>query len=94
MPAWAVTFEHPTNTTMYVSAEGGKVESFRNNKWRVFDFLCMGHTMDYKRRDNINNLLLRIFSAFGLKTILSGFVLFWVNSKRLKRRRRFTTVNS
>lgn len=81
LPAWAVTFEHPTSTTIYVSTEGGKVESFRNNKWRVFDFLWMGHTMDYKSRDNINNWLLRIFSAFGLITVLSGFVLFFISSK-------------
>jgi uncharacterized iron-regulated membrane protein len=84
LPAWAVTFEHPTSTTVYVSAEGGKVESFRNNKWRVFDFLWMGHTMDYKSRDNINNWLLRIFSAFGLVTILSGFALFWVSRRGRK----------
>jgi hypothetical protein len=87
LPAWAVTFQHPTNTTVYVSAEGGKVESFRNNKWRVFDFLWMGHTMDYRGRDNFNNWLLRTFSAFGLVTILSGFLLFWVSSKRARRRR-------
>ncbi len=94
LPAWAVTFEHPTNTTVYVSAEGGKVESFRNNKWRLFDFLWMGHTMDYKSRDNINNWLLRIFSAFGLITVLSGFVLFFVSSKSLKRKRKITPVVS
>lgn len=87
LPAWAVTFDHPTHTTVYVSAEGGKVESFRNDKWRVFDFLWMGHTMDYKSRDNINNWLLRIFSAFGLVTVLSGFILYWVSSKRFKRKR-------
>ena len=88
LPAWAVTFDHPTNTTVYVSAEVGKVESFRNNKWRVFDFLWMGHTMDYQGRDNINNWLLRIFSAFGLITILSGFALFFVSSKKFRRRKR------
>lgn len=87
LPVWAVTFEHPTNTTVYVSAEGGKVESFRNDKWRLFDFLWMGHTMDYQSRDDINNWLLRIFSAFGLVTILSGFVLFFISSKRRKRSR-------
>ena len=81
LPAWAVTFDHPTGTTVYVSAESGKVESFRNNKWRVFDFLWMGHTMDYKGRDNINNWLLRIFSGFGLVTVLSGFLLYWISSR-------------
>lgn len=88
LPAWAITFNHPSNTTVYVSAEGGKVESFRNNKWRVFDFLWMGHTMDYKGRDNINNWLLRLFSAFGLVTILSGFALFWVSSRKSKSKRK------
>lgn len=85
LPAWAVTFDHPTNTTVYVSADYGRVESFRNNKWRVFDFLWMMHTMDYQQRDNINNWLLRTFSLFGLLTIFSGFALYWVSRKRKKR---------
>ena len=82
LPAWAVTFHHPTSTTVYVSADYGRVESFRNNKWRVFDFLWMMHTMDYRQRDSINNWLLRAFSLFGLATIFSGFALFWVSRKR------------
>ncbi len=81
LPAWAVTFNHPTGTTVYVSADFGRVESFRNNKWRIFDFLWMMHTMDYQQRDNMNNWLLRTFSIVGLLTILSGFVLFWSSSK-------------
>lgn len=84
LPAWAITFEHSTKTTVYVSAENGKVESFRNNKWRLFDFLWMGHTMDYESRDNINNWLLRVFSGFGLLTVISGFVLFLVSSRTIK----------
>ena len=91
LPAWAVTFEHPTNTTIYVSSEFGKVESFRNNKWRLFDFLWMIHTMDYKERDNFNNWLLRGFALFGLLTILSGFVLFWVSRRRKRKKLVFTT---
>jgi hypothetical protein len=85
LPAWAVTFQHPTSTTVYVSADRGQVESFRNNKWRLFDFLWMGHTMDYQSRDNFNNWLLRIFSVFGLLTVLSGFLLFWISRKNRKR---------
>lgn len=84
LPAWAVTFSHPTNTTVYVSVNYGKVESFRNNKWRVFDFLWMMHTMDYRQRDNFNNWLLRAFSLFGLATIFSGFALYWVSLKKKK----------
>ena len=82
LPAFAVTLNHPSNTTVYVAAELGTVQKFRNNKWRVFDFLWMMHTMDYQSRDNISNWLLRVFSVFGLFSILSGFILFFVSRKR------------
>ena len=43
LPAFAVTFEHPSNTTVYVSSALGTVQKFRNNKWRIFDFLRLRH---------------------------------------------------
>jgi uncharacterized iron-regulated membrane protein len=82
LPAYAVTFEHPSNATLYVSVELGTVQKFRNNKWRVFDFLWMMHTMDYNTRDNISNWLLKAFSILGLLTIFSGFTLFFVSRKK------------
>jgi hypothetical protein len=85
LPAVAVSFEHPTATTIYVATEMGIVTKYRNDKWRIFDFLWMLHTMDYQSRDNIGNWLLRAFSVFGLFTICSGFTLFFVSSKRLKK---------
>ncbi len=81
LPAFAITFSHPTNTTVYVASELGTVQKFRNNKWRIFDFLWMLHTMDYQSRDNISNWLLRAFSIFGLFTIMSGFTLFIISRK-------------
>lgn len=81
LPAWAVTFDTPENLTIYLSAETGQIGSFRTDKWRVFDFLWMLHTMDYDQRDDFNNFLLRAFSVLGIATILSGFVLFFVSSK-------------
>lgn len=85
LPAYAVTFKHPSNTTVYVASELGTVQKFRNDKWRIFDFLWMLHTMDYQSRDKIGNILLRIFSIFGLITIFSGFLLYFISSKRKKR---------
>jgi uncharacterized iron-regulated membrane protein len=82
LPAWAITFEHTSNTTVYVAANLGTVQSFRNSKWRIFDFLWMLHTMDYENRDNFGNLLLRAFSIFGLATITSGFILFFSTRKK------------
>jgi hypothetical protein len=47
----------------------------------------MSHTMDYEGRDDFNNWLLRIFSVFGLLTVLSGFTLFFMtNKKRIKKK--------
>lgn len=82
LPAFAVTFEHSSNSTVYISTELGTVQKIRNNKWRVFDFLWMMHTMDYQTRDNLSNWLLRAFSIFGLLTIISGFTLFFVSQKK------------
>lgn len=81
LPAYAISFEHPSKTTVYVASELGAVQNFRNNKWRIFDFLWMMHTMDYDSRDHIGNWLLRAFSIFGLVTVLSGFALFFISSK-------------
>lgn len=88
LPAWKVTFKHNSKTNIYVSAEGGKVETLRNSKWRTFDLLWMFHTMDYKGRDNINNWILRIFSILGLITIISGYLLYWMSSKTIRRLRK------
>jgi hypothetical protein len=85
LPAYAIFFEHEEDITVYVSAQLGTVQKFRNNSWRNFDFLWMLHTMDYKSRDNISNWILRILSILGLLTILSGFTLFWLSIRRKKR---------
>lgn len=87
LPAWKISFQHESNTNIYVAAQTGKVETFRNAKWRTFDLLWMFHTMDYNGRDNINNWVLRAFSIFGIITVISGFALFFVSSKRFRKRR-------
>lgn len=86
LPAYAVSFREPSDLTVYVSAQTGRVESFRTDGWRVFDFLWMLHTMDFYGRDDINNYVLRAFSVLGIFTILSGFVLFFLTSPWFVRR--------
>ncbi|MBK6264100.1 PepSY domain-containing protein [Marivirga sp. S37H4] len=84
LPVWAVTFEEPA-CAVYVSPESGTFQTIRHSKWRIFDFLWMFHTMDYAGRDNFNNWLLRIFSVFGLITVVSGFTLYVATSKTFKK---------
>jgi hypothetical protein len=80
--AWtAVTFDDTRHSTAYVATETGALQKMRNTPWRRFDFLWMLHTMDYQGRDNIGNWVLRVFSVFGLLTVLSVFLLFFVSSK-------------
>ncbi|MFC5046280.1 PepSY domain-containing protein [Aquimarina hainanensis] len=87
LPAYAIRFDKPANTTIYVSEPRFQVETFRNNQWRIFDFLWMLHTMDYQERNNMNNWVLRIFSIFGLFTIMSGFLLYILTSKTLNKKK-------
>jgi uncharacterized iron-regulated membrane protein len=81
LPAWAVTFGDAEGATLYIPADVGQVLRVRNNRWRIFDFLWMLHTMDYQGRDDFNNLVLRAFSVLGLVTVASGFVLFGLTSR-------------
>ncbi|MCF6181185.1 hypothetical protein [Lutibacter sp.] len=39
LPAWAVSFKHPSNSVIYISAKKGSFETIRNKQWRLFDFL-------------------------------------------------------
>jgi hypothetical protein len=82
LPAYAIRFNDARATVAYVSTGLGTVEKFRNRPWRIFDFLWMLHTMDYNSRDNLGNWLLRAFSIFGLATVCSGFLLFFVSRRK------------
>lgn len=84
LPAYAVSFQNP-DCTVYVSTELGTFQAIRHDQWRAFDFLWMFHTMDYESRDNFNNWALKTFSFLGLITVLSGFTLFFISSRTLKK---------
>jgi hypothetical protein len=85
LPVWAVTFDHTSSPTVYISAELGTFQKIRHNRWRIFDVLWMLHTMDYQGRDDFNNLILRVVSVLGLLTVVSGFVLFYISSPTIRK---------
>lgn len=88
LPAWAVKFDSSDKLIAYISERDGSFQRVRHQSWRYFDFLWMSHTMDYQGRDDFNNLLLRAFSLFGLFTVASGFTLFFITTRRKRRRLR------
>ena len=86
LPAWAVRFDSSDELTAYISQRDGSFQRIRHQSWRWFDFLWMFHTMDYEGRDDFNNLLLRAFSLFGLFTVASGFTLFFITTKKKRKK--------
>ena len=55
----------------------GDIAAIRSDSWRAWDLLWALHIMDYQDRDNINNLLLKMFSVLALASSFSGIILFF-----------------
>lgn len=85
-PIWRVKFDHWNRPTFYLSPVTGELLSRRHDLWRVFDFMWMLHIMDYEERENVNNLLLRVFTWGAVLMALSGlWLLFYAFPKRRKK---------
>ena len=85
LPAFVISYEGAEKLKSYVSIIDGKFQTVRHRNWRWFDFLWMTHTMDYETRDDFNNKLIRAFSLLGLITVMSGFLLWFISSKTVRK---------
>ena len=85
LPAFVISYEGSEKLKSYVSIIDGKFQTVRHRDWRWFDFLWMTHTMDYETRDDFNNKLIRAFSVLGLITVMSGFLLWFISSKTVRK---------
>jgi uncharacterized iron-regulated membrane protein len=72
---WEARFDDLGTTTLYFSADDGKLVETRNSTWRLYDFFWMLHTMDYRGRDNFNNPLVIAMGTGALWLSLSGVIL-------------------
>ncbi|MGX7953096.1 PepSY domain-containing protein [Tsuneonella sp. HG249] len=87
-PLWRVEFDHWNRPTFYLSPVTGELLSRRHELWRVFDFVWMLHIMDYDERENVNNVLLRVFTWGAVLMALSGIgLLFYAFPRRKKKGR-------
>ena len=77
LPLFKVSTRSNEEVNVYVDAVSGEVTAIRSDSWRTWDFLWGTHIMDYSERENIDNLLLKIFSVLALISALSGIVLFF-----------------
>ncbi len=86
-PLWRVEFDHWNKPTFYLSPVTGELLSRRHELWRIFDFVWMLHIMDYDERENVNNLLLRIFTWGAVLMALSGsWLLLFAFPKKKKKK--------
>jgi len=74
-PSWRVDFDDDDATTIYVSAEDGRILERRNTTWRLFDIAWMLHIMDYSGREDFNNSLVVMAAVAGLWMALTGIWL-------------------
>jgi uncharacterized iron-regulated membrane protein len=73
--AWAATFDDEIGTTLWLSADDGRLLETRTDAWRLFDVFWMLHTMDYEGRDDFNHPLVILFASTSLWVALTGFWL-------------------
>jgi hypothetical protein len=65
---------------VYQDPFSGEIVAIRSAQWRIWDLMWGLHIMDWVDRDNIDNLLLKIFSFIALFTSISGVILFFKKS--------------
>ncbi|MGA0607182.1 PepSY domain-containing protein [Phenylobacterium sp. VNQ135] len=84
-PIWRVEFEGAWHPTLYISPRTGELVSKRSDLWRTFDFVWMFHIMDYDDRQDVNNILIRIFTWMGVATAATGGWLLLYSFRRKRR---------
>lgn len=88
VPVWRVEFEGAWRPTFYISPFTGELVSRRHDLWRTFDFVWMLHIMDYDDRQDVNNLLIRVFTWLAVATSASGAWLLLYSFRRKRRVRK------
>jgi len=82
LPLYQIKTDHQNDINAYVDAWTGEIVAIRSSSWRLWDLMWGLHIMDYVDRDNINNILMKVFSILALISSLSGVILFFITPKR------------
>ena len=82
LPLFKVTTSSKDAINVYIDALSGQVKAIRSDSWRIWDLLWSLHIMDYQERENIDNILLKVFSILALISSLSGIALFFLGFRK------------
>jgi hypothetical protein len=87
MPAWRIAFADPEETSVFVSADTGRITAVRTGTWRLYDFFWSLHIMDWKNHENFNSWWLLAFAIGGLVLGIAGTILLIMRWPFRRRRR-------
>jgi len=62
---------------VYLNVYSAEIVAIRSFQWSIWDLMWGFHIMDWQERDDINNLLLKIFSILALLSAITGILLFF-----------------
>ena len=62
---------------VYQNPYSGEIVAIRSSQWRIWDLMWGFHIMDWVDRDNIDNILLKIFSILALISSVTGLLIFF-----------------
>ncbi|MDA9903562.1 PepSY domain-containing protein [Gammaproteobacteria bacterium] len=77
LPIYKISTDTKNDINIYLDPITGDIAAIRSDSWRAWDLLWALHIMDYQDRDNINNILLKIFSVLALISSITGIILFF-----------------
>ena len=77
LPIYKISTDTKDDINIYLDPITGDIAAIRSDSWRAWDLLWALHLMDYQDRDNINNILLKIFSVLALISSITGIILFF-----------------
>jgi uncharacterized iron-regulated membrane protein len=92
LPLYRVSFSTDNQLRLYLDAWTGEIVARRTAQWRLFDLLWALHIMDYGERDDFNHPLLVGFAAAALALSLGGYILWWISSIWVRKRKVRDTV--
>lgn len=82
-PAWQIVYAGGLHA--YVDADTGELLALRTGFWRGYDFFWGLHIMDLQTREDTHHPLLIGFAGVSLVTVVLGFVMLFVRSRRRRR---------
>ena len=79
LPIYRAITKNPKDKdiNVYVDPYSGEILSIRSKQWRIWDLMWGFLIMDWVDRDNIDNILLKIFSILALISSITELLIFF-----------------